>query len=241
MAETRNVTGRSGLLVGHPKMAFLLAVLVGLLLFVPLAGCSTGSGERNGNGRTNQERRQSGLDEQVMLSGQPLCMQGCVGLAIWNQLIPDGWLRGAAIVAYTYNPDWRPLARNAALRGTRVEWGNLPSDVGGTYDSNQNVITIANSLRSEFTPVLAAVLSHEIAHVSQPAARTPAMCIENEGSAYSWEAATWSSVPHSNEGSAMAQGQDAIENAWRASRLRAFVLGLPLYQRSCLGVDLPKD
>ncbi len=120
-----------------------------ILLTVALVGCASSPtaptiGERN---RSNaNEQRTRTLTEAVMLQGPPLCSPNCMGLTAWNDLIPDGLLRRAAIVGYTYYPDLRPLAQKAAARGTRVTWGNLPADVGGNYDGGKNLITISNSL-----------------------------------------------------------------------------------------------
>jgi hypothetical protein len=185
-----------------------------------------------------ESRRQT--TEAVMLRGAPFCNPDCVGLAEWNELIPDGILRGAAIVAYSWYPELRPLARTAVSRNTRIVWGSLPAEVGGNYSASDSLITISNSLRFESTAVLGAVIAHELAHVGQPSGRDAATCIENEMAAFSWQAGTWARLPRANERSAMAQLLNTIEAAWRAGRLRDFVLTQRLYERNCLGRELPK-
>src|SRR6185369_2951736 len=108
-------------------------------------------------------------------------------LTAWDDLIPDGRLRGAAIVAYTYNDEFRQLAKGAVRRRTRIVWGDLPPDLAGEYDRSREVITISNSLRPESTAVLAAVLAHEIVHVNQQPSASAADCLENEGHAFAWQ------------------------------------------------------
>jgi hypothetical protein len=222
-----------------PRWPWVLAALAA----IALVGCgdsrtvpSSGHSQRN-NASEHRARKPA---EAVMLRGAPYCNPDCIGLTAWNELIPDGLLRGAAIVAYASFPELRPLARAAVVRNTRILWGNLPTDVGGNYSAGDNRITISNTLRTESTAVLAAVIAHELAHVGQPSGRDAATCIENEMAAFAWQAATWARLPHANERSGMAGLLNTIEAAWRAGRLRDFVLTQRLYERNCLGRELPK-
>lgn len=218
-------------------------VLAAAVTGMALAGCS-GSAASSSDGQrelpAGSGHHSRTPTEAVMLRGAPYCNPDCTGPTSWNELISDGILRGAAIVAYASYPELRPLARTAVIRNTRVVWGNLPADVGGTYSATDSLITVSYALRSESTTVLAAVIAHELAHVGQPWGRDAATCIENEMAAFAWQAATWIRLPRANERSDMAQLMNSVEAAWRAERLRDFVLTQRLYERNCLGRELPR-
>src|SRR4051812_23763014 len=95
-----------------------LTVAVTILLLV--AGCGPADSSHSpprGDETTTRETPQQ-VRETVMLNGPPFCAQTCVGLTSWYDLIPGGLLRAAAAVSYTYNYNWRPMARSAAAGGT---------------------------------------------------------------------------------------------------------------------------
>jgi hypothetical protein len=173
-----------------------------------------------------------------MWVAQPWCPPpaGCLGIDGWR--VNDGVLLGALIVAYHYDPDWRPIARQAVKKVTSVRWGNLPDGVGGTYSGG--TITVSNALRNASTPELGAILVHEATHATQAPAKTPAECLANEMNAYAWEAHYWSLVSEYSARSPLAGGLDQIVAAWRNRDLRDFVLQQSLYHRECLQGDLPQ-
>jgi hypothetical protein len=180
-----------------------LAVLTGMALFGSSDSSSQPSDHQQESNDGNEHRARTPT-EVVMLRGAPYCNPDCIGLAAPNELIPDGLLRRAASVAYAPILELRPLGRAAVVWNTRIVWGNLPADVGGNYSPSVSLITISTSPRFESTAVLAAVISHELAHVGQPAGRDAATCIEKEMAAFAWQAATWARLPRTNERSAMA-------------------------------------
>ena len=170
------------------------------------------------------------------------CKHGCIGLAAWEQLVePVPLLRGAMAIAYTVNPQWRPLAREAAIRGTRVVVGDLPPSTGGSYNISTNVITINREVLDEPSSVVAAIVAHEIAHVSQDhSLRSAATCIADEMEAMAWTASTYEKTRLGTEASRWARDFTSLVTEWHANQIQQHVLGIPGYQRGCLGGLLPE-
>ena len=213
-----------------------VAKVAAVALLIASAGCSRESNvsfpDAHGE-RPAIEQSDTDLTEKVMLSGQPYCDPPCVGLAAWDDLVEDGLLRGALVIAFAYDSSWRPFARTAALRGTRVIWGPVPPGSYGVFDRSRNLITISTSLRNVSSSVLAGLAGHEVVHVSQSNWSSPNDCYLNESVAMSYQAQIWSLVPNFGDRSTAAAVMDAIEQVWRSGTLDALVRRQPLYQMEC--------
>lgn len=95
------------------------------------------------------------------------CYRHCLELAEWYRLVPDEDLRYVLTVIYTYEPGWRPLARETVRKETRIEWADLPDNYLGVYRPGKNLILIDTSQRSDLVD-LAGILAHEVAHSAWP-------------------------------------------------------------------------
>ena len=103
-------------------------------------------------------------------------------------LLP-GWNRLLSVP--TYGPRFASVF---AAKHPTIRVGTLPQDVNGEYDAETNTVTISDRLLTEDPGVVAAVLAHEMTHVSHGAALlkdTPAQCIAEEVEAYGNESAVW--------------------------------------------------
>ena len=165
------------------------------------------------------------------------------GLASWRSQAADTRLYRALQLLWIHNVDgWQgKFGRPLAQRGTRIVWGNLPSNVFGSYRHSQNLITISTGLRSETMAGLAATIAHEVAHAV--AARTlvgAADCLEEEMKAFSWQAATWGRLRAiAGTTTSSERHNAAMHHAWTGRILREVVVTAEGYQQQCLGRVLP--
>lgn len=134
--------------------------------------------------------------------------------------------------------DWRKYGREAVRRGTRVEWGQLPAGVGGRFERDRNVIVMSEP-RLPLSASLAAMVSHEVMHACQRRPITALDCLTNEIYAYAWEAYVYAVLPNRTKPRPDSEMEDLVA-AWQEDRLRDYVIRTSLYQRNCLGGELPQ-
>ena len=180
------------------------------------------------------------LTEKWWKFSSPFCPQAqCLGLAEFGQLTTDGTILGGLIVAYHTYPEWREFAKGMVRKQTRIVAGPT-GQYGAFYDPNSNIITVHPSLLSEPTSVLVSVLAHEIVHTNQRHdSSDAALCLENEMSAYAWEASMYQRVRQGYERSGWSYSEERLVEAWTNNRLRDYVLLSPIYQMQCFGKALP--
>ena len=181
----------------------------------------------------------AGGEVRVRFAGP--CQAGCLTLAAWDRLAPDAPLRAGLALAYHHHPEWRPFARIAADRGTRVA---TTTERAIYFSPARNGIFVHEAMLREPTAVLAAVMAHEVYHAAQGTAGANTRdgagdCFEEEMQAYAWEAATWARLPRGGAATTYARQLDRLVERWRARTLRDFVVTLPLYHRQCFGRELP--
>jgi len=176
------------------------------------------------------------VTETWVTFGSDWCTQGCLTLAEWNDLIPDGTLRGAMAIAYNVDPPaWRLMARIAVLRRTRVIWAPLDPHVFGQYRSFDNVILINADLQGQASSAfLAAILAHEVVHAAtlQPW-QSPSDCYAGEAIAKSWEAYTYQQTRRGPENATLTAYLNDLLAAWQSNDLQPWVASSPLYQDEC--------
>lgn len=168
--------------------------------------------------------------------GPGWCDQGCLTLAEWNELIPDGLLRGAMTIAYdAASPAWRQMARIAVLRHTRVFWAPLDPSVFGEYRAFDNVILVNSDLQGQATSAfLAEILAHEVYHAAtlQPW-RSALDCYQGEAAAMSWGAYIYEQTRLGSENPTLTSVLNDLPTAWHTNTLLPWVESIPDYQREC--------
>jgi hypothetical protein len=168
--------------------------------------------------------------------GPDWCTQGCLTLAEWNDLIPDGTLRGAMAIAYNADPAaWRQMARIAVVRRTRVFWAPLDASTFGEYRGFDNVILVNSDLQGQASSAfLASVLAHEVYHAAtlQPW-QSPAACAGGEAAASSWGAYTYQQVQRGSENPTLAAYLTDLLTAWQGNDLLQWIENSPAYQQEC--------
>jgi hypothetical protein len=163
----------------------------------------------------------------------------------WHVQAQDDRLFLALAVAYTYSPNWRDqIASKLAPAGTWIEWGTLPADVGGLYDAGENTITVNQSLQGEAIGVIAATLAHEALHAVSPHGGDASACLNEEATAFDYQAETWSSIPMAlRSNSTQARYMDALVTAYRQqgpAGILTIVSSDPAYQQECTDNGTPR-
>jgi hypothetical protein len=223
-----------------------LAVALPILLVPVVAGVLVGAkrvGESSAWLSASSAPASEPASEATIEGDAFWCESGCLALVAWNGLVRDDRLRGALAVAYQYNAGWRERAQKAAALGTTVDFAPVTPGLA-SFNALDNRVRVGDRLRAEDTDVLAAVLAHEVVHASRqpiaPDTRAGAAdCFEEEMLAHAAEAQTWSAIPHRSASTTMSQQLDVVVRAWRARRLREYVLPSSPRHNQCLGRPLP--
>jgi hypothetical protein len=178
----------------------------------------------------------------VVTSTGPWCQpaDNCLGLAGWQGLADDPRLQLPLALAYTYNPDWRPLAKTAIQRGTSVCVAPLDADTVGEFTPADQRIRINQAVIDEDPRAVAAVLAHETYHAAMgstfPNTREgSANCLGEEIIAHRWEASTFDRIPARGTPTPLSASEEQLVSLWRQQQLQAVVLLDPGYQVECLG------
>jgi len=156
----------------------------------------------------------------------------------WRLQTQDDRLLRALAVAYSYNPDWRAaIAGQIATGGAWIEWGSLPTDVGGLYSDRANRITVSQALQGESLGVIASTLTHEAVHAVTKHGTDATACFAEEATAFSYEARTWANIPANlRSTSAQAKFLDALVELFKAkgvAGIQQIVSQEPAYQHEC--------
>ena len=159
----------------------------------------------------------------------------------WRWQAQDARLVLGLVLVNTFVPMWRDtVAPLLTSRGTRIEWGNLPADVGGVYRPRENRIVINQALQRDTLGVVAAVLAHETLHAVAPPVTDAAGCLEQEIYAFTLQAATWYSLPlQFRSSSGYGRWNDLLVLALARRSIRDLVVTSTGYQVQCLGRELP--
>jgi hypothetical protein len=220
---------------------WLLGPLVLLVLGASLLACTDHRIVRRPTAPAPVEtpsQKNESVTEQVMWHDPTYCpRQGCLGVTGFRA--NDGVLLAALILLYQYDEPFRPFLRAAAAKRTRVTWGDLPADVGGTFSASTDTITIASRFKGSALAEISSLLAHELVHFGQRhPAKSAAQCVSFEMASYAWQAQAYSVMPRVGR-SSLASYLDGLERAWREQRLKSWVLAQPLYHVTCLGGSLP--
>ena len=95
------------------------------------------------------------------------CLIGdCMGLGYWRDIdvVPRYEMLQALLLAYERVPEWRPIAKRAAVMGTKFRVATaVMAQARGEYNGFHTVIISPNEL-SDHTVILASILGHEVSH-----------------------------------------------------------------------------
>lgn len=159
----------------------------------------------------------------------------------WQWQAQDTRLVSGLVLVNTFVSAWREtVAPLLAIRGTRIEWGSLPADIGGLYRPRENRIVVNQALQRDSLGVLAAVLAHETLHAVAPPVADAADCLEQEIYAFTLQALTWYDLPaHYRSSSEYGRWNDLLVLALARRSIRELVVTSTGYQVQCLGRELP--